>query len=399
MAAKNLKSISTPKKKKEQRVKVKHVKPRAESRGTVVKPFAFVSAENKWLGPEPTWNTAITNRNVALAKAFTWYGYYFQNKEAKPMLLQWLEVAGRRDEAKTIKTVHESEYALTPCWLARMSLMGLEFTERERESVECEIARLQLLVEPAPEADSVIKKPGIQDHIRNKTLDIAGELDGIFDDFVRAGAKTITANPIDVMRSMNLVPNQVPMIQEIWNRELTELKLAQTDKEVAECYDGYTKIQLRNMVKFAEQVLADCASYIAVKKVERKPRAQKPKSPEHIARGFKYLKEDTTLRLKSEPPAKIIAAQEAWLYDTAKRKLIHVVADSNAGSLTIKGASIVGYDERTTVMKTIRKPETQLKEVFAGGKPATRKAFGDIATTEAKWSGRSNENIIILKVW
>jgi hypothetical protein len=94
-----------------------------------------------------------------------------------------------------------------------------------------------------------------------------------------------------------------------------------------------------------------------------------------------------------------VASSEAWLYDTAKRKLIRVVADLNAGSLTVKGASIVGFDEKESVQKTLRKPIEQLKEVFSGGRPATRKAFKDIKSTETKFNGRSNENLIILKVW
>jgi hypothetical protein len=36
---------------------------------------------------------------------------------------------------------------------------------------------------------------------------------------------------------------------------------------------------------------------------------------------------------------------------------------------------------------------------MSGGKPAMRKEYGAIKATEAKWNGRGNENLIILKAW
>jgi hypothetical protein len=145
--------------------------------------------------------------------------------------------------------------------------------------------------------------------------------------------------------------------------------------------------------------LADCSSYISIKKVERKPRAKKAVSPERQSAKFKYLKEFEELGLKSESPARLVNASEAWLYDTAKRKLIHVVADSHLGTFTVKGSAVIAADAQTTVQKTLRKPAEQLKAVLAGGKPAHRKAFEAIRATETKWNGRGNENLIILKAW
>jgi hypothetical protein len=105
------------------------------------------------------------------------------------------------------------------------------------------------------------------------------------------------------------------------------------------------------------------------------------------------------LKLKSVAATDLINASEAWLYDTAKRKLIHVVADSHLGTFTVKGSAIIAYDATQTVAKTLRKPQEQLKSIVGAGKPAARKAFGDIKATETKWNGRGNENLIIIKSW
>jgi len=87
------------------------------------------------------------------------------------------------------------------------------------------------------------------------------------------------------------------------------------------------------------------------------------------------------------------------LYDTKKRKLIHVMADSHLGTFSVKGSAIVGFDTVTTLQKTLRRPAEQLKEILAGGKPTARKLFKDIKATETKFNGRGNDNLIILKAW
>ena len=400
--ARGLAKLTAPKKKKEQKVQIKHVKPKAaKTTGSEVKPFTFAAGETKFLGNEPSWDLQPSEKDrfSKLARAFTWYTYFFKEKEAKTMFLQWVEIKRSKDEAKLLKGIHENNFNQTMCWLSRMNLMGLDLQDSEQARLDASVDRLHELRVPVVDLPPAEKKPTIQDNIRKKALDTAGELEGIYDEWVRAGAKGDYTSPVDFLRSQNFVPAQLGLIQEPWTRELAELKATQTDKDVAECYAKYTKIQIRNMIKFCEQVLADCASYVQVKKVERKPRAKKQKTPGQLVRRFRYLKEFVDLKLKSESPEKLVAAQEAWLYNTKARKLIHVVADSNAGSLTVNGMAIVGFDEKSTVMKTLRKPEEQLKAVFAGGKPATRKAFNEIKSTEAKWNGRSNEHLIILKVW
>jgi len=203
------------------------------------------------------------------------------------------------------------------------------------------------------------------------------------------------------MRGMNISPNMTGTVSAVWELRLAEFTevLAGTDADLVEGYSHLTKIQLRNCVKFCETVINDCNSYVQLKKVERKPRTKKAISPEKLTRNFKFLREFDELKLKSEPVTKLVNASEAWLYDSAKRKLIHVMADSHIGTFTVKGSAIVGFDAQTTVQKTLRKPAESIKSVTGGGKPAARKAFAEIKATETKWNGRGNDNLIILWAW
>jgi uncharacterized protein (DUF433 family) len=287
-----------------------------------------------------------------------------------------------------------------------MNLMGLELTEHEQCMVDNQIGEMlrvkQEVKKVVTEAETAQVKLTIQDHLREKVSECAGELEGMFDDFIADGAKmTAEWKPMAQIRGMNISPNMVGTIADTWKNRLSEFEevLEGNDADLVEGYSHLNKNQIKQCVKFIEQVIADCGSYVQIKKVERKPRAKKAVSPERLSSKFKYLKEFAELKLTSVAPAQLVGATEAWLYDTKKRKLVHVIADSHAGTFSVKGSAIIGFDPTTTVQKTLRKPAEQLKDLLAGGKPAARKVFKDIKATETKFNGRGNENLIILKSW
>ncbi len=227
-------------------------------------------------------------------------------------------------------------------------------------------------------------------------------MDELFDQFVAGDEKFSDKwKIIGILRTMNISPQMIRYIKTPFEKELEEYLEVQagTCEQLNEGYAHWGKIKIRNVIKFCEAVIADCDSYVQLKKVERKPRARKPKTPDQLARKFKYLKEFKELSLTSEKPTTLVNATEAWLYNTKTRKLIHVVADEYAKSFTVKGTSLVGFDAKKTVQKTLRKPADQLKQIMKVGKPAMRKQFEEIKATEIKFNGRGNDNIMILKAW
>jgi hypothetical protein len=367
-------------------------------------------AETKYVGFEPEWKTQPdeTNRVSSFANAFQWYNYHYGKKDAKDMLCQYLEHNHRAKDAKLMRGIPDSQIRVTPAWVCRMTLLGLVLNEHEQCIVDEQISGMLKAKQEVKraqsevDADTAVAKLTIQDHLREKISECCGELEGMFDDFVVAGAKmSADFKPIALMRGMNISPNMITTVSTVWELRLAEFNevLEGTDADLVEGYSHLTKMQLKNCVKFCETVINDCNSYVQLKKVERKPRAKKAISPETLTRKFKFMKEFDELKLKSDAVVRLVGASEAWLYDTAKRKLIHVMADSHIGTFTVKGSAIIGFDTLTTVQKTLRKPAEQIKLVMSGGKPAMRKEFAAIKSTETKYNGRGNENLIILKAW
>jgi hypothetical protein len=115
---------------------------------------------------------------------------------------------------------------------------------------------------------------------------------------------------------------------------------------------------------------------------------------------------DNKNSLASINPTEIVGANELWVFNTKTRKLGKYVAQNidpsgmaRAGSgLSVKGATIIGFNEELSVQKTLRKPELQLKEFKNSGKVALRKFLENINTTDTKLNGRINADTVLLKV-
>jgi len=372
-----------------------------------VKPLNPRSADTNAMGMEPTWKTQPTEGRIsALSHAFSWYNYFYGKKDAREMIVNYLETHGRKNDVRTLKRIPDSSIRLTTGWLCRMSQVGLELTEHEQIKLD---NLLKDILESSQDAvaeeatvDDSVPRITIQDRLREKVSECAGELDGLFDDFIEEGAKlTADYKPVVLMRSMNVAPQMVNDIKQIWTRKLEEFDaaVAGKDADLVQGYSFLSKVQLRNCVKFCELVISDCGAYVQIKKVERKPRKVRAVPPEKRAAKFKHVMEFAELKLKGLPAASLVDKAEAWLYDTKKRKLIHLVADSYTQAFTVKSNSVIGFSTVESLQKTVRKPADVLKALGAAGKPAARKIYKDLTTTETAFNGRGTENLIILKSW
>ena len=371
-----------------------------------VKPLNPRSPDTKYTGLEPTWRVQPTDdRTSQLSAAFSWYNYFYGKKDAREMLVAYLEHNGRKADVRALKGVPDSAVRLTTAWLCRMSMVGLELTDTETVRLEGYIQEILKAREPEVtlvEAAPVVAKPNIQDRLREKVSECAGELDGMFDEFVVNGAKmSADYKPITVIRGLNVAPQMISDIANLWKHKLAEFETAieGKDPQLAEGYSNFSKIQMRNIVKFCETVINDCGQYVQIKKVERKPRKVKSVPPEKRAAKFKVCMEFAELKLKGLPAASLVDKAEAWLYDTKKRKLIHLVADSHTQAFTVKSNSIIGFSTIETMQKTVRKPADVVRAVQAAGKPAARKIYKDLTTTETAWNARGTENLMVLKAW
>ena len=129
----------------------------------------------------------------------------------------------------------------------------------------------------------------------------------------------------------------------------------------------------------------------------RKPRKKKEKPAHMLVAKMKYKVEDKDLNITSVQPKDIIHASQLWVYNCKYRNLSVYTALGPSG-LSVRGTTIIGYDQDVSVTKKLRKPEQVLPIVLNEGKVGLRKVMSTIKTAEQKANGRINEESILLRI-
>ena len=125
-----------------------------------------------------------------------------------------------------------------------------------------------------------------------------------------------------------------------------------------------------------------------------------------LVEKLKYCLKNDRFQVASVAPENIIGANELWVFNVKYRKLGKYIAKNidstgqnrEGAGLSVKGASIIGFDPVTSIQKTLRKPTEQLKDFKTAGKVKLRKFLENIETTDSILNGRCNNDTILLKV-
>ena len=176
--------------------------------------------------------------------------------------------------------------------------------------------------------------------------------------------------------------------------------------QLKEGYAHIKKADIKNYRIAISELLTALDFVIESAKATRKPRKPKVYSADKLVAKLKYLKVDEKYKLASIDPTQIIGASELWVFNVKTRKLGKYVASNidpkgmkrDGSGLSVKGTTILGYDEALSIQKTLRKPPEQLKEFKDAGKVKLRKFLDEIATTDTKLNGRCNPETVLLKV-
>jgi len=176
--------------------------------------------------------------------------------------------------------------------------------------------------------------------------------------------------------------------------------------QLNEGYAHIKKADIKNYRIAIGELIAALDFVIDSAKATRKPRKPKVYSADKIVAKLKFCKVDEKFKLASIAPDQIVGASELWVFNVKTRKLGKYVASNidpkgmgrSGSGLSVKGTTIIGYDEAQSIQKTLRKPADQLKEFKDAGKVKLRKFLDEIKTTDTKLNGRCNPDTVLLKV-
>jgi hypothetical protein len=154
---------------------------------------------------------------------------------------------------------------------------------------------------------------------------------------------------------------------------------------------------VKKIVKLVESYIADLKKSHVSKQVA-KVRKKKPMDKTKLVRNIKFQKEDTALAITSVEPINLLNCSEVWTFDTKTRKLNKYFSPIGGG-ITVKGASLVGYEESMSNCKLLRKPETQVKEFAELAKKDLTKWYSSVKSKSAPVRARLTPTTLILKVF
>lgn len=174
-----------------------------------------------------------------------------------------------------------------------------------------------------------------------------------------------------------------------------DLQIA-VDNPASEEREGYSYLTKPKLGKYYKFI---CDSYEDTQKFldrfyPKKIRKKKPIDPSRLVKDMKYLLKDESLGLQSIDPRDILGASMLTVYNTSSRVLSLYYA--NDGGFSIKGCSILNWDEKKSFAKKLRKPEETLPLFVSVGFTTVANSFAKLKTKASLPSGRTNSNTIII---
>lgn len=240
----------------------------------------------------------------------------------------------------------------------------------------------------------------VQDRLREKARETAGEVEGWLDEFILNKKTTVrsTEDFVNLFKANDLKSPHMRHILTIFEKRAEEIESALdgSDKYLVEAYSNFTKPELKKLDQFHKNLVSACGMFQEVAKVVRAPRKKKPVSHDKLVAKLKYKKEDNTLGIVSLNPVHIIGSKEVWVYNTKTRKLAQYKA-LDANGLSVKGASLVNFSA-DSAEKTLRKPAESLAEFKKATKVKLRTFLKELTTVDVPAGGKINEHHVILRI-
>jgi hypothetical protein len=361
-------------------------------------------ADEKYLGAEPDLRGDVTDAQVI--QAYNWYNYFYDPDQAKIWVVDYLKEF-HKSEKELIKNANRINPNLcrTSGWNCRILLLGGNLPSKiEQRNLE----RIRALAAGSNTSDTsaeeeVVKKEevskqviSIQDRVTNRANDLIASIEEQIDSFYRDGTQFKAS---DWLSQHDVKPAIAQRIADYYKPLYSELFDALSGKvpELREAYSHYTKPKLKAYVEFIKSIVSAAETRAVVVKAARKPRKKKEKPASVVVSKLKFKEKDEAYNVVSVDPKQIVGANQLWVFNTKYRTLAVYNAMGPAG-LNVKGSTVIGFDEKTSIVKKLRKPTEQVNKLKDGGKVVLRKFMDEIKCKPKTATGRINTEVVLVRI-
>jgi hypothetical protein len=365
----------------------------------------------KAYGNEPLWDEKISSEDAPFAvvtKSY-WYRVYSTPKQLKKWTLSYVEDNYGKKEQPNYTGGNKYSYE-TAGSLCRLIERGcpLDFVKDSIESV-LEAIKIDTLVKKSRLSSSiknlssdkpkVDQKQKFNDQLAEYVYRVNSEIDRLID-FPKLKKKDWW-DAENYFKSKNIKPEFAVEITNQITPMLNELKesLEGECEQLTEAYDFLKRRYHTRLIEFVTEIVKVSKKYSNRRVLTKAGKKKKKKSttPAVIVKKLPYLEKfgDVT----SVDPKEVIGASVVYVYNTVSR-LICVYIASDTKGLSVKGASITGYDEKKSFVKKLRSPKHSIFMVSTGKvKKYALEHVKNVKTKEKPIRPRLNKNCIILKVF
>lgn len=397
-------------------------------------------ADEKYTGPEPDWTDAdrmsaqlyYNERN----RTTYYYNYYFTPKEGKPWVIDWMKNNGySKEQISAVRNVPDAYIEMSLCSYCRALTRGMPINHKgvsdyiktlagvsSKALLDADVYvknKLETVIEMGlarkeekkeAEEQKNVFRPNIQQLLREKAVEMAEEIDQFVDDFDYKSATLKKFDPLKLLRKVEAKGNHAKHIKSFYQSEFEEYdellnppkRMSEEKKadyeQLKEGYNHLKKAEIKAAYQMYQSILDACDMLVQESKVNRTPRKKKPVSKEKLVAKVKYCQQDAATKSVSQKPIEVLDAAAVMVYNVKTRKLgIYYPAEYQ--TLSFKGTTLIGFDEKKSVQKTMRKPAEQVPQFKKIGKRSLQKEFESVKSVETKMNGRFNEQTLILRVF
>ena len=384
--------------------------------------------DHKYTGEEPKWDNCASWDGEKFMKErsrmFNFYNYYCASKDLFDDLLTWMgNNSYTKAQVKSVKQEGERAVSFTSLKIARAMNLGMVATHEGslaysevRPGISCTEAHddsvvLKSEINRAIKAasnrikmkaivdDGVTKQVSPLERLSNKVNNsIIAELELMIDSkgWTESQTKVQELNLISLLKA-----NSIPLkgLQEVytWLRKYEESldgALNKTNEFDIEGWAFCSKPAIKNRLKAIKGMIDQLDRYSSANKKTRAPRKKKEKSAALQTKKLQYQESDDDFGVRSISPLSLPGARVFLAFNTKYRKLQVYISDS---PFTVKGTSLLGWNEEKSFSLTLRKPEDLLPIAVNKTEKQFMKAVDALSTKRGKVNGRMNKDTILLR--
>lgn len=362
-----------------------------------------ITAEERHIGVEVVNWQQVKNVEQSVYDTLRHYNYFYDLKDGVKWVAAWMKKHMSKEDLSNYQEAEPWRTSMTAAGLCKMHMNGAPFDTNR-------IAWIKNKLQEAIVAGSLNKKKtGVvasvrmspADIIKQRTSDFIAEIEEVLDTWTQGVWLDIENYSVyNELKKIDASSNVAKAIVEYYTPHKDELNelLQKKTPDLVEGYQHLTLAKKKELLKLITLIIDDAEKFLTSKKAVRKTRVAKPKSAAQQVAKVLYLKESAEYKIASVDPMNIIGASELYLFNVKYRTLAHVVTQSSSG-FTVKGTTLQGIDVSNTSKKMLRKPAEALKELMGMTKAKSAKFFSDLKTSSSEFTGRINNETIILKVY